>query len=169
MKKHGFTIVELLIVIAIMGILMTLSVVNMRDSQVNSRDVERKADIEAIVSSLETYYTSGTDGSTSFGFYPSTALTSSGSSYMTQTLRDIDTNSLKAPGISDPTQTFISATNNIQTTAGVLPQPTYSQYVYQPIASGGTLCTSSTECRKFNLYYRSEVDNNIYMVTSKKQ
>ena len=87
-----------------------------------------------------------------------------------QTLRDIDDKSITAPGITDPSQTFISATNNMQTTAGVLPQPTINQYVYQPLQSDGSLCTSELqECRKFNLYYRLEADNTVYMLTGKNQ
>lgn len=173
-NRRGFTIVELVIVITIMAILMTLGVVNLRNTQVNARDTERKTDIETIAQNLETYYTSGTDGSTNVGVYPSTAITASSAS-MTTALRDININSLMAPGITDPTQTFIPATNATQTTSGVTPQPTINNYIYQPLQllSNGTwaLCTDSStqECRKFNLYYRLEADNNVYMVTSKNQ
>ncbi len=100
--------------------------------------------------------------------YPSTSLTTNLSS-MTAALRDIDTDSLMAPGINDPTQTFISATNATQTIAGVLPQPTINQYVYQPLDIYGLLCNGSTECTKFNLYYRTEVDNTVQMVSSVDQ
>ena len=169
--RRGFTVVELVITITIMAILLTLGVVNMRGSQANSRDAERKADIETIAKHLETYYTSGTDGQTPTYEYPSTELVSNGTSYMTQVLRDINVASLTAPGIDDPATTFLPATNSVPTVAGVLPQPTIDQYVYQPISSTGALCEASTveECRKFNLYYRTEVDNVIHMVTSKNQ
>jgi len=107
--------------------------------------------------------------------YPSTALTATTAS-MIQALRDIDTKSITAPGITDPTLTFISATNNVQTTADVLPQPTKDQYIYQPIHSDGSLCNDAAECRKFNLYYKLEnattdcpAPNNICMITSRNQ
>jgi prepilin-type N-terminal cleavage/methylation domain-containing protein len=170
MNRRGFTIVELIVVIAVMGILLILAVINLDSAQANGRDSERKTDIEAISAHLEVYYQSGTDGSTTLGDYPSTVLASSGAAYMTQTLRDINTNSLMAPGIADPTQTFIPATNNTQTTAGVTPQPTINQYVYQPLQSDGTLCTlEAQECHKYNLYYRLEADNLVYMATGKNQ
>lgn len=90
-----------------------------------------------------------------------------------QVLRDIDVDSITAPNVTDPSLTFISATNNIQLTTGpstVLPLPTVDQYIYQPIQSDGTLCISeSQECRKFNLYYKTEADGVIHMVTSKNQ
>jgi len=169
--RRGFTVVELVVTITIMAILLTLSVVNMRSSQANSRDAERKADIETVAMHLETYYSSGTDGQSATYEYPSTELASNGSSYMTQILRDINLESLKAPGIDDPTVTFIPAINSVQTTAGVLPQPSINQYIYQPISSTGALCEASTveECRKFNLYYRTEVDDIVHMMTSKNQ
>lgn len=173
MNRRGFTIVELLIVLTIMGILLTLGVANLRGTQVNARDSERKTDVETIALHLETYYQSGSDTVSSPGDYPSTVLTTSGTPYIQQVLRDIDINSLMAPGITDPAQTFIKATNTTQTTAGVLPQPTVDQYVYQPLQLNGStwsLCTlEAQECRKFNIYYRLEADNSIQLVTSKNQ
>jgi prepilin-type N-terminal cleavage/methylation domain-containing protein len=169
MNRRGFTIVELIIVITIMGILLVLGVANLRSSQAGGRDSERKTDVETIASYLDSYYKTGSDFALVAGSYPSTLLTSSGVEYMEAALSDIDVSSLEAPGITDPTQTFVSATNNVQVTTGVTPQPTINQYVYQPIKSDGTLCTGSDECRKFNIYWRSEADNNVYIVTSKNQ
>jgi prepilin-type N-terminal cleavage/methylation domain-containing protein len=180
MRHRGFTIVELIIVITIMAILMTLGVVNMRSSQANGRDAERKTDIESIAQHLETYYTSGTDGSTDVGSYPSTTITGSLANIQLA-LRDIDPASFVAPGLptdtaninASVTSTFIAATNAVQTAVGVTPQPTINQYVYQPlylVGSTWTLCTDNAQlCRKFNLYYRQEVDNSVIMVTGKNQ
>lgn len=101
--------------------------------------------------------------------YPSTYVTSSAAN-TEKLLNEIDTRTITAPGITDSTQTLLAATNNVQTTAGVLPQPTIDQYIYQPLQADGSLCMfESQECRKFNLYYRSEVDNTIYMITSRSQ
>ena len=55
MKRRGFTIVELIIVITIMGTLLILGVVNLRGSQANSRDAERRTDIETIATHMETF------------------------------------------------------------------------------------------------------------------
>lgn len=156
MNRRGFSIIELIIVITIMGILLILGVVNLVSTQANGRDAERRADIETIGLQLETYYTSGTDGvgttgTTATNNYPSTAIIGQ----EVAMLHDIDTNSLKAPGQTNSSLT--AATNNTQTTVGVSPQPTVDQYVYQPIKNDGTLCTGTNECRKFNLYYRLEI------------
>jgi len=164
MKRQGFTIIELVVIIAVMGILLVLGVVNLSGSQASSRDAERKTDIETIATHLETYYTSGNDDSVNVGRYPSTGLPTQ----ETLVLRDIDPQSYMAPGMT--TTSLIAATNNIQTTAGVLPQPTINQYVYQPLQQDGTLCTTGAQqCQKFNLFYRLETDNTVYMLTSRNQ
>jgi prepilin-type N-terminal cleavage/methylation domain-containing protein len=100
------------------------------------------------------------------GIYPDLSITSS--PLITAFLPDADVKSFTAPGQSDPYATFIPATNNIQTAAGVLPQPTINQYVYQPIDTNGNLCTTS-DCRKYAIFYRLEADNTVYRVTSKNQ
>lgn len=176
MKRRGFTIVELIIVITIMGTLLILGVVNLRGSQANSRDAERRTDIETIATHLETFYTSGNDSSTSVGTYPSTSVMTGMTAQQTA-LRDIDPNSLIAPGApslpSTSTTSLIVATNNTQTIGGVTPQPSsatsQNQYIYQPIQQDGTLCTSGLLCQKFNLYYMTEVDDIVHMVMSKNQ
>lgn len=170
MNRRGFTIVELLIIIAVMGTLLVLGVVNLRGSQAHARDTERKTDVETIAHHLEVFYTSGRDGSTSLGRYPSTGLTASGVSSITMNLRDINLDSVQAPGVTDPLQTFLMASNSDQTISGILPLPSIDEYVYQPLQSNGDLCTTGAqECRKFNIFYRTEVDNTVRMITSKNQ
>ncbi len=168
MKWRGFTVVEIVITITVMGILLTLGVVSLNATQLNGRDAERKGDIEALQMHLESFYRSGTDGSVTLGRYPSTAVTETANTKLL--LRDIDDRSLLAPNVTNPALTFVPATNTTQTEAGVTPQPTTEQYVYQPLQSDGSLCTTeSQECRKFNLYYRLEGDNTVHKVTSKNQ
>jgi prepilin-type N-terminal cleavage/methylation domain-containing protein len=54
--QQGFTIIELLIVIAIIGILAGLVLNNFQGAQAKARDVQRRADINAIHGKLEEYY-----------------------------------------------------------------------------------------------------------------
>ncbi len=174
MNRRGFTVVEMIITVTIMGILLLLAVVNVNTSQVKARDDERKADVAAIAANLEAFFNTGTDGTTSFGRYPSSALADSESSIKTA-LRDADMKSFLAPGETEVALSFVASTNtgtspSIQTTAGVLPQPTISQYVYQPIKTDGSICApGNTDCRKFNIFYRLESDNTVYKITSKNQ
>ena len=165
MNRRGFTIVELLIVIAIMGILLVLGVVNLRSSQANARDTERKVDIGALATHIELFYSSS-----STGRYPSTGLVASGATSVQANLPDIDVKSITAPGVVDPLDTIKVTTNSVETTAGVLPQPSISEYLYQPIQSDGSLCTTGTQqCCKFNLFYHLEVDDSVYVYRSKNQ
>lgn len=51
----GFTLVELLIVIAILSILSTLGLANFQSSRIKARDISRKSDLQTIAKSLEAY------------------------------------------------------------------------------------------------------------------
>ena len=55
MKKlsHGFTFVELMVVIGIASILFAIATVSFRDITKNSRDARRKSDMETIRQALE--------------------------------------------------------------------------------------------------------------------
>lgn len=55
-KKAGFTIIELLIVIVVIAILAAISLVAYDGLQQRARDTQRKADITAITKALELYY-----------------------------------------------------------------------------------------------------------------
>ncbi len=55
-SKSGFTLVEILIVIVIVGILATIGFGSFQSSQLKSRDASRKSDLKQIGSALETYY-----------------------------------------------------------------------------------------------------------------
>jgi len=169
MTRRGFTIVELIITITVMGILLLLAVVNIGSTQANARDEERKADIEAISNSLERFYKTGTDDSTTFNRYPSLGLFTTLPTSITKNLLDIDLKSFQAPSTPSGTISLIAAQTPIQTGPSI-PQPSVSQYVYQPLKSDGTLCYSGDiDCRKFNLYYKLESGTTVYKVMSKNQ
>jgi prepilin-type N-terminal cleavage/methylation domain-containing protein len=55
-KQRGFTIIELLIVIAIIGILATLVLTNFQGAQAKGRDTVRKNDINSVYQKLEEFY-----------------------------------------------------------------------------------------------------------------
>lgn len=55
-RQQGFTIVELLIVIVVIGILAALVITTFTGVQGRARDTERETDIKAIHGQLEAYY-----------------------------------------------------------------------------------------------------------------
>jgi len=69
--KKGFTLLELLLVIAILGILAAMITGNFFTSLKKGRDAKRKADLEQITRALEMYYEDNnaypTAGSVTFG------------------------------------------------------------------------------------------------------
>jgi prepilin-type N-terminal cleavage/methylation domain-containing protein len=57
-KSKGFTIVELLIVIVVIGILATLVIVTFRGIQQKARDSQRQTDVTALSNAVEEFYAS---------------------------------------------------------------------------------------------------------------
>ncbi len=55
MSKKGFTLVELLVVISIIGLLSSVAVVSLNSSRVKARDAKRLADMKQIMTALELY------------------------------------------------------------------------------------------------------------------
>jgi prepilin-type N-terminal cleavage/methylation domain-containing protein len=54
--KRGYTLLELLIVIALIGILVTIAAVSYSSAQKKTRDSRRTTDVKSIQNALEQYY-----------------------------------------------------------------------------------------------------------------
>lgn len=65
-KRNGFTLLELLVVVAIIGLLASIVLVGVSKARANARDAKRQADIMSIVTGIELYYNSN-------GYYPFSA------------------------------------------------------------------------------------------------
>lgn len=61
LNKKGFTIIELLVVIVIIGILVALTLPNLFAAQARGRDTDRKNELKNLQQQLETYF--GDNGS----------------------------------------------------------------------------------------------------------
>lgn len=132
-SQRGFTIVELLIVIVVIGILAALVLNTFAGVQKRARDTERQTDATAISTQLERYYADN-------GKYPLIA------DVTVANLKGIDGGALKAPG-----QTADSLVSSAT--------PTKDQYGYITYDDATTpvACTTGANCgAHFKLYWYSE-------------
>ena len=103
MKLHGFTVVELIITMAIMVILLTLAVVSLRSGQVAARDDERASKAQTIANGLEGIYNHGftpvgtgqSSHALSPGQYPSIAGLTNAAGYLESYLPGVEASTLK--------------------------------------------------------------------------
>lgn len=56
MKRNGFTLLELLIALAVIGILLTVGVILLGTARERARDAKRLSDLEIVRSRLEEYF-----------------------------------------------------------------------------------------------------------------
>ncbi len=155
-SNRGFTVIELIIVIAVLGILGSISYMSLNSTLPSSRDSNRDLDTSTIADKLELYYetTPVANGST----YPATSVGVSGLA----TIVDSQ-DSTVAPG--QEANSLILATSN------ATQSPTTSQYIYQPLTRTGSLCTNATTalCARYVLYYRQEVTGSVNVINSLRQ
>lgn len=97
-KESGFTIVELLIVIVVIGILAALVVTTFSGIQRKARDSERQTDINAVHSQVEAYYAQN-------GKYPTLANIQD-SSFISGQLKGLDPSALKDPKQASTVTTY---------------------------------------------------------------
>jgi len=130
-RESGFTIVELLIVIVVIGILAALVITTYSGIQAKARNSKRQTDVQSVQTQVEAYFAQN-------GHYPSFADLSS-SSWLTTNMKSMDQNALHDPSASGTGLT-------VSQTAGS------KVYQYAPLNSGGTSCESDdTTCATYTL------------------
>lgn len=192
-SRHGFTIIELIIVITIMGILMTLSVVSMTKNEANARDTERNNDIANIARGLENRYNSGNSRVTapsyvSPGSYPgvyemqhilggtdaSFTPNQIAGGYTNDALPGTEVANFTPPdlGGADYNGFYLACTSSCTTadaaTTSVSASLTIDSYYYLPIDANGNVCMQGS-CVRFKLFWKTEVDGLPHVMESKHQ
>jgi len=155
MLKHSraFTLVELLVVIAVIGILASITVVGFTRFQVDARDAQRSSKTSIIAEALEKYYDTN-------GEYPSCSAVT----LDTQTVSDT-----VLPGIGIHTLSVPSSvskdTNSIKCTN--LNSPTADDDHYAYIGDGSAACATGQSCLEFTLKYRVEGTGEVISINSR--
>lgn len=128
MKKlsAGFTIIEILITIAIIGIMSTIGIVSYTNIQTSTRDSQRSSKISILSEALEKYFEQN-------GEYPSCdAMTASITDIVTNTFEGLDPSVLSAPSAAE-------GTNSISCTAN----PTADIFFYESDGGSYTIAYKS--------------------------
>lgn len=144
--QQGFTIVELLIVIVVIGILAALVVTTYAGIQAKARDSKRQTDIQALQTQIEAFYASN-------NYYPAMVDLNS-SSWRSTNMKSLDAGAMTDPSGSDATL--------INTT------PTSTSHAYEYLAknAAGTECTTGDNtCATYTLQAYLETGSGTHLYT----
>jgi type II secretion system protein G len=136
-SQKGFTIVELLIVIVVIGILAALVITTYNGIQQKGRNTERETDLKALQGQLEAYYAQN-------GAYPDeTQLTTTSATNVTfigASMKGLDKEALRDPKAAAGSYALAAA-------------PAANVYSYEATqADGATACTlAAADCAKYKL------------------
>ena len=133
--QKGFTIVELLIVIVVIGILAALVVTTYSGIQAKARDSKRKTDLQALQTQIEAYYAEN-------NAYPSNT------NINTVSWRNTNMKSLNVEAMKDPSSSAATPTLKNDATIVVADK----QYGYAPTTDANGACEGATDtCTKYTL------------------
>lgn len=151
-SKRGFTLVEVVVVVAIIGILATIITLGLNKYTQDSRDAQRATDVTSLSEALEKYYDK-------HGEYPScTQMTSSPSVISQSILTGIDQSVFVTPGTESGTTTSITCDDIA----------TLNEDAYQYQGDGSVNCATGNACLSYMLRYREESSGNIIEVKSRR-
>jgi prepilin-type N-terminal cleavage/methylation domain-containing protein len=149
----GFTIIELLVVVIVIGILSTISLISFNRYQANSRDSQRASRVTILAEALEKYYDKN-------GEYPScAAMMASASTLTTTTLPGLQPSVLLTPQADSSLTNSITQCSSLATDTGV------DSFAY--IGDGTTPCATSG-CLQYSLQYVEEGSDTVKTITSRR-
>jgi len=155
-RIHGFTLVELIVVIAIIGILAAITIVGLTRYQADTRDARRQSSATVIAEALEKYYDNN-------GEYPScSAISAAGPTVTSATLKGMDQTSLLVPtaGSSETNSIKCNSAGSILTINGA--------DFYEYIGDSSASCNTNGSCLSFKLKYKAESGPEIKTITSRR-
>ena len=153
LTNSGFTLVEMLVVLAIIVLILSLSAVGIGESMEQARDTQRKSDINQYQALLKNY------ASRNVGFYPKRTTSAYPASDENNESASLCADLGLDDTVAEDTVTDCPADPNDGATAGGI---TY-RYYYK--SNGG--CTEGNSCAtNYALYARLEVSTNYWVLYS---
>lgn len=152
--NKGFTIIEVLIMIAVIGILTTIGLVSFSSIQANVRDKQRSSQATIISEALEKYYDEN-------GEYPScNDMAQAPAAVTSTTLKGLDKTILTTPQSTSGTNSILSLCTDLASLAGNTDKFSYV---------GDNFCVSDPQltCEQFSLKYISETTGAIKEINSR--
>lgn len=132
LKKNnkGFTIVELLIVIVVIGILALLVITTYSGIQAKARNAKRQTDLASLQTHLEAFYNDN-------GYYPTLAEMND-QTWVGTNMKGTDAQAFVDPSNATQSKTMVSA-------------PAAKSYAYAVVDAAAANCTVDTNCAKYTL------------------
>ena len=130
-RNSGFTIVELLIVIVVIGILALLVITTYSGIQAKARNSKRQTDVASVQTQLEAFFSQN-------GYYPSRTDMNT-AAWLTTNMKSLDQQALIDPSNPTQSQTLVAS-------------PVAKSYAYAVTDSSGNSCEADdTTCAKYTL------------------
>jgi len=135
-SNKGFTIVELLIVIVVIGILALLVITTYSGIQQKARNSKRQTDLQSLQTQLEAFFSQN-------GYYPNLTDMNS-ASWLDTNMKSLDQNALIDPSNATQSKTLLGSAST-----------TAKQYQYVATDSSGNTCDGASpadqSCAKYTL------------------
>lgn len=149
--QRGFTIIELLIVIVVIGILALLVITTYSGIQAKARDTKRQTDLQALQSKVEEFYATN-------NYYPALADINS-DTFRSASMKGLSVETLSDPSNKTATPNQLSGTPASATNKNV--------YGYVAKNSSNATCTAGdTTCSSFSLTAYQESPGTVLTKTS---
>lgn len=150
-RQSGFTVIELVIVFAVVVILATLVIFSYNGVRSRDRDATRQENIVTLQGELEIYYAENSK-------YPTLAQIND-TEWRSENMPELNAGTLEDPSWSDDA----TCTKDNQPT--LIVDAAEKCYAYNPTAANGEKCGSKTPCAHYTLTAMLETDEQ-YIKTS---